>query len=97
MNEAVNTINTYILAGGGILITLLFGTIIWFVQRLIKTLDRIDSRVYQIDNILGVNENRLKTVESDVVRVDARVDDIDTRFVVLETEHRMCPKCHPAK
>lgn len=94
MNEAVNTINTYILAGGGILITLLFGAVVWFVQRLIKTLDRIDSRVYQIDNILGINENRLKTVESDVVRVDARVDDMDTRFVVLETEHRMCPKCN---
>jgi hypothetical protein len=95
--NTVNQINEYILIGGSGLVTLMFGAIIWFVQRLIKTLDRIDSRVYQIDNILASSESRLKTVEIDVQRIDEKLEDVGDRFLVLETEHRTCVKCHPVR
>lgn len=90
----MNEINGYLISGGLGLIVILFGAVVWFVQRLIKTLDRIDGRVYQIDTILATSETRLKTVEGNLIVVTERVDDFDTRFAVLETEHRLCPKCN---
>lgn len=90
----MNEINGYLISGGLGLIVILFGAVVWFVQRLIKTLDRIDGRVYQIDTILATSETRLKTVEGNLIVVTERVDGFDTRFTVLETEHRLCPKCN---
>lgn len=93
----MSEVNQYIISGGVGLIVILFGAVIWFVQRLIKTLDRIDSRVYQIDNILVSNEARLNTVEIDVQRIDEKLEDVGDRFLILETEHRTCVKCHPTR
>jgi hypothetical protein len=93
----MNELNSYILSGGGVVIALLFGAVIWFIQRLIKTLDRIDARVYQIDTIIATSDTRLKTVESELIKVTNEVDDIRGRFLVLETEHRNCTKCHPTR
>lgn len=90
----MNELNQYILGGGAIVITLLFGAVVWFAQRLIKTLDRIDARVYQIDTIIATSDTRLKAVEADLAKIIDDVDDVSTRFLVLEAEHRTCTKCH---
>lgn len=90
----MNELNQYILGGGAIVITLLFGAVVWFAQRLIKTLDRIDARVYQIDTIIATSDTRLKSVEADLAQVIDDIDDVSTRFLVLEAEHRGCHKCH---
>lgn len=90
----MNELNQYILGGGAVVIALLFGAVVWFAQRLIKTLDRIDERVYQIDTLLATSETRLKTVEEDLGKVIDDVDDVQARFLVLEAEHRSCHKCH---
>ena len=90
----MNELNQYIVSGGIGLIVILFGALVWFVQRLIKTLDRIDARVYQIDTTLATSETRLKTAEGSIEVIVNRVDDIDSRFLVLETEHRLCPRCN---
>lgn len=86
-------LNRMIIIGGGVVISLLFALVLWFFQRLIKTLDRIDARVYSIDTTLASSENRLKTVETDLLAITDKFTDVEGRFIVLETEHRVCPKC----
>ncbi len=89
----MNELNQYILSGGAVVIALLFGAVVWFAQRLIKTLDRIDARVYQIDAIIATSDTRLKTVEADLAKIIDDVDDVEARFLVLEAEHRTCTRC----
>ena len=85
------TIQVFLISGGAILISTLIAVLVWFINRLINTLDRIDARVYAIDTILPDISLRLKNVEESNEAVEVRVDVVESRLDVLSTEHRL--KC----